>query len=179
MKLYTLTYIYYKTPNISANLQSNILLFSDKYDKIEKSLQQQKDYILDHLKDTHDFTEIDLETISTTDRDHSGYVIKADSHVYMLLVSSIQTETRTPQDFNLSPGDFATLVPEAIEVLKQGSGRYDYFDPNRFKIVKILSIKDNNATVMVVGVANTKPNDTSGLTATASLPIQWFKRIYI
>ena len=179
MKRYTLTYIYYKTPNISANLQSNILLFSDKYDKIEKSLIQQKDYILQHLKETHDNTETSTETVYAQSNEHSGYVIKAGNHVYMLLVSSMQTEVRAPQDINLNPGDFATLFPEALEVLRQDNSKYDYFDPNKYKIVKILSIKDNKATVMVIGIANNKPNDTSGLTATATLPVQWLKRIYI
>lgn len=179
MKLYTLTYIYYKTPTISSSLQSNILLFSDKYDKIEKSLYQQKDYILQHLKETHDHTEILTETVYAQSNEHSGYIIKANNNTYMLLVSTMQTEVRTPQDINLNPGDFATLFPEAIEVLKQENSRYGYFDPYKYKIVKILSIKDNKATVMVIGVSHDKPSDTSGVTATITLPVQWLKRIYI
>jgi hypothetical protein len=179
MKLYTLTYIYYKSPNIGTSLQSNILLFSDKYDKIEKSLYQQKDYILQHLKETHDCTEILTETVYAQSNEHSGYIIKANNNTYMLLVSAIETEVKTPQDINLNPGDFATLFPEALEVLKQDNSKYGYFDPYRFKIVKILSIKDNKASVMVIGVDNNKPNDTSGLTATCTLPVQWLKRIYV
>lgn len=179
MKLYTLTYIYYKTPNIGTSLQSNILLFSDKYDKIEKSLYQQKDYILQHLKETHERTEILTEAVYAQSNEHSGYVIKANNHTYMLLISTMQTEVKTPQDINLNPGDFAVLFPEALEVLKQDNSKYGYFDPYKYKIVKILSIKDNKATIMVIGVSNSKPNDTSGMTATVTLPVQWLKRIYI
>ena len=127
MTFYTLTIIYYKKDQINSSFNTNLLLFSDKYDIIRARLEKQKEDLINFIKEAHEVKEsnIDISTPRYTTNPNTlyeSYVITAKEHTWIIFISKLEKTEKT----NESPvlNDFVKLKPEAIEVLKQ-DGSYN------------------------------------------------------
>ena len=180
MKLYAVYFTYFKKSNISQTLNTNLLLFSEKYSIIEQTVEKQKNYIIQHIKDTY---ETDIYTVENTIPQNKSNLqsvqIQHNDLIYLITVNEIQAEPKT-EEFKteeLKPGDLVTLKPEAIEQLKIYPSQYN--TNTTISIYKIVSILGDKVDALVCAVKTDRPSDTTQMGARHSVPKAWLKKVYL
>lgn len=185
MKFYTLTHVSFnQTANSYLNnLQSNLLLFSDKYDTIVSAKITQKDYIIKHLKETHDRKDVYVQETPTTctTLNASNTYITAGNMVHLLIINTVEASPKTTTD-TLSQGDFVTLTAEAVEALREmeNSGRGGYA-PHILKLAKVTNPNksNNSAEIMICAVNTARITSTDYMGRLYDIPKEYLKKVYI
>jgi hypothetical protein len=189
MYFYTLTHVTYdKRRPIEATLQSNVLLFSEKYDIIYSTLQQQEQYIIQHLKETHEIKDIKTEHAVAnlrigldTTRTPLNSIIETPTYVHLLVINQLFAEEKTEdeKDKALQLGDFVVLKQEAQDAIR---ARLVDNIPRNLKLAKIISIDtDDTATIMCLALdtSTSSPTNTDYVGARCTIPLKWLRRIYL
>lgn len=181
MKFYALTHVSFdKTKDFSSTLQSNLLIFSDKYDIIVSTKQAKKEDIIQHLKQTLDKKAISTqETTTTCDLSITNTCIVADNLVHLLIVNVVEATPRTKKE-ELIPGDFVTLTPEAVEAIQTMENNLNYNElPSNFKLGKVIEVLKDKIKIMICAIKTSNPTNTNYMTGQYVVPKTFLKKVYI
>ena len=183
MKFYTLTHISYNTLRGFDSLQSNLLLFSDKCDKIIKAQTQQEKYIRQHLSETLEDKNISTfeKSASSDNTQLNSVILKTPSRIHMLIVNEITAEPKT--DDNIEPGDFVTLKKEAIEAIREllrVNPSYSGVKTN-LKLARVVGEgnTENDVKIMVCATNASQYSSTSEMGAIYLTPKSYLKKVYL
>lgn len=180
MKFYALTYVSFdKNKGFATSLQSNLLLFSDKYDIIAATKQAQKESIVRHLTETLGKPIQTQETIPTCNTAIYNTCITAGDAVHLLIINTVEAIPKSSNE-DLDLGDFVTLKPEAVEAIRTMENVSNYRGvPSTLKIAKV--IKKNAETIEVLICAIKTPNLTSTdcMAQRHTVPKDFLKKVYI
>lgn len=187
MKFYILSHLSYEEDKLKSSLQSNILLFSDKYDKILSTRETQKNYILQHLSETRDKKDIQVFDTPATFENYTDGVISTNILItagrtkHLLIINTIQASPKTketPEDLNL--GNLVTLRPEAVSAIQTMERSTSYRGlPSRTLVAKVTKKEEKTVEVMICAIATSSPTNTSAMGSLYNVPKEYLKRLYI
>lgn len=180
MKFYALTYVNFdQSKGFTASLQSNLLLFTDKYDIIMATKQAQKESIIRHLTETHGKAIQTQETVPTCEATIYNTCITAGSTVHLLIINTVEAIPKSTNE-PITPGDFVTLTAAGIEAIQSMETTSAYRGaPSCMKLAKVLKTETEQIEIMICAVKLLNNGSTEYMGQKYRIPKDFIKKVYI